>query len=981
MSTTFSQDVNGNEVLKLTQPEAIILEGTINGNSDVKFVSEAGYITLERDINSNANLLAVAFGDVKFQGEFNSESGSKLVSKTGNVWIGKSGEQKNINSSARLSVTASRDVIFHHTDFNSDCEVDITSKNGKVLIKGDINSNAKLFIIAESGIVLEGDINSNVVVEMICTQGSITITGHIHSNARVRLTAADNILIKKEIDGNLSVVARCEGKITVMGHINNHAYVELRAHKGIHVQGNISDNSVAKLSVVTAAIVIDGNVDDNSKVLYWPNMLSLQGNGDPVLKKWVTEYSPSLDSGKSGDWWNNWLWSYGFVSNQIHRPKSYENLRFVIASLRRRGVTKVKGMGGSWSSSDVSLPQDDDQSVESVSLLKRGENNTSDLRHALRHMQEKDTPMDMYPTEVSKSLAHSSQYDTPALQRVVKSGIDLKLAAPEFAMIDTKFMASSLQHQLKKQVVYGLDGDKDVPTYRYWVEAGITMSDLNVLLDHHEPRLAIQASGGSPGATLAGTISTATHGGEFKAPLLIDRILAVHLIGPGGQEWWIEGGNQVIDKADLQALYPAIPDSRFISSATWSHPDISAPNFLHAVVTSMGTMGIIYSVVLEVVEQFSIEQVTYKYPSWERFLKEAGVSEEDLGNKMGQANEDVLQFLMNGTANKTGIPTKDNQYIDLAINPLSKSCWVVNRKFVPMIAEDENQLDTMSNYIQSVSSSMGEGADLDGIMHSKLAGRLLDFLSIPRDTPGLVAGIGNISNFMSSVSNSPLLLSSLMAHTQIKAMWNQWSEPDPRRGREFMSDILEGILDALQGTYHEPKVSIAGLSYKVGAIGWPSTGIPGRAFEVAVSHEIAFSYLQDILKLVDVMAAANRPLMGYISVRVCPQTSTLMGMQQFRHSVMVEVVAHRTPESSLIIDDLIQFTQTYDGFKDGERPPFHWGLDTEGFDANYLKLTPFAKPNGPTAKTKIELFKAVKEIILDGHPAWFDNRFVARMGL
>jgi hypothetical protein len=115
---------------------------------------------------------------------------------------------------------------------------------------------------------------------------------------------------------------------------------------------------------------------------------------------------------------------------------------------------------------------------------------------------------------------------------------------------------------------------------------------------------------------------------------------------------------------------------------------------------------------------------------------------------------------------------------------------------------------------------------------------------------------------------------------------------------------------------------------------------------------------------------------------VCPQTSTLMGMQQFgRHSVMVEVVAHRTPESSLIIDDLIQFTQTYDGFKDGERPPFHWGLDTEGFNADYLKLTPFSQPYGPTGKSKIELFKAVKEIIRDGHPAWFDNRFVARMGL
>lgn len=980
MSTVFTQDVNKNDVLKLTQPESITLKGEISGNADVKFVSEAGDILLEKNIE-NANLLAVAYGDVRFEGELKEGSTTKLVSKTGNVWIGKDTTQKNLHGSARLSITANRNVEFFHSDFNSDCQVDISSLHGMVTITGDINSNARLYIIAEDSIVLNGDINSNVVVEMICTQGSITINGHIHSNARVRLTAAENIHIDQEIDGDLSVVARCEGQITVDSYIGNHAYAELRAHKGIQINGKVADHSMARLSVASGGITIAGDIEDNSQVIYTADTISVN-SGNPVSDQWVTEYAPSLDSGKTGDWWNNWLWTYGFVSNQIHRPKSYENLKHVIGMLRRSGVSKVKGMGGSWSSSDVALPQDDDPSVQSVSILKRGENNSIDLRYTLQGMLDKDTPMDMYPTAVSKSLAHASRYDTPALQRVVKSGIDLKLAAPEFAMIDTKFMASSLQHQLKKQVVYGLDGDKDTPTYRYWVEAGITMSDLNVLLDHHEPRLALQASGGSPGATLAGTISTATHGGEFKAPLLIDRILAVHLVGPGGQEWWIEGGNQVIDKADLQALYPSIPDSRFISSATWSHPDMTAQDFLKAVVTSMGTMGIIYSVVLEVAEQFSIEQVTYKYPSWERFLKEAGVSEEDLANKVGQANEDVLDFLINGLANKTGISAKDNQYIDLAINPMNKSCWVVNRKFVPLIAEDENQLDTISSYVQSVSSRMGEGADK--IFGSKLLARILEFLGITLGTFDIISEGGYVPKFIQAVTNSPMLLSSLMAHTEVKALWNQRWETDPLRGRQFVGDLLDGILDALQGTYEEPKCSIAGLSYKVGAIGWPSTGIPGRAFEVAVKHEIAFSYIQALLKEIHDSDSPlfKKVMMGYISVRVCPQTNTLMGMQQFgRYSVMVEVVAHRTPESSKLIDDLIQFTQNYKGFKEGELPPFHWGLDTEGFNADYLERTPFAQPYGPTGKSKIELFKAVKEIIRDGHPAWFDNRFVARMGL
>jgi hypothetical protein len=56
------------------------------------------------------------------------------------------------------------------------------------------------------------------------------------------------------------------------------------------------------------------------------------------------------------------------------------------------------------------------------------------------------------------------------------------------------------------------------------VEAETTMEDLNQLLDHQSPRLALQASGGSVGATLAGVMASATHGAEFQWPLLIGQV-------------------------------------------------------------------------------------------------------------------------------------------------------------------------------------------------------------------------------------------------------------------------------------------------------------------------------------------------------------------------------------------------------------------------------------------------------------------------
>ena len=125
----------------------------------------------------------------------------------------------------------------------------------------------------------------------------------------------------------------------------------------------------------------------------------------------------------------------------------------------------------------------------------------------------------------------------------------------------------------------------------------------------------------------------------------------------------------------------------------------------------------------------------------------------------------------------------------------------------------------------------------------------------------------------------------------------------------------------------------------------------------------------------------NKIFLGYISIRLSPRTQTILGMQQFSdYSVMVEVVAHRTPEANEIFDELIEFTKVYDGFKYGEFPLFHWGLETENFDAEYLKKTPYNQLY-TASLTRLDVFKFVKEHIRNGHQAIFDNTFVARMGL
>ena len=67
---------------------------------------------------------------------------------------------------------------------------------------------------------------------------------------------------------------------------------------------------------------------------------------------------------------------------------------------------------------------------------------------------------------------------------------------------------------------------------------------------------------------MAGALSTATHGGEFNWPLLVDRVKAVHLVGPGGLQWWIEGDDSIADATKLLAAYPCLAKERILTGTS-----------------------------------------------------------------------------------------------------------------------------------------------------------------------------------------------------------------------------------------------------------------------------------------------------------------------------------------------------------------------------------------------------------------------------
>ena len=125
------------------------------------------------------------------------------------------------------------------------------------------------------------------------------------------------------------------------------------------------------------------------------------------------------------------------------------------------------------------------------------------------------------------------------------------------------------------------------------VEAGIKLHELNAFLD--ERGLALKTMGGSSGQSLAGVLSTSAHGMDFDRPPIPDMVRAIHLVGPGGVQHWIEPRNGITTKEGVKAAL-GLADGGIHYDDEW----------FNSALVSMGSLGIIYSLVVEVEPQYDL---------------------------------------------------------------------------------------------------------------------------------------------------------------------------------------------------------------------------------------------------------------------------------------------------------------------------------------------------------------------------------------
>ena len=994
--------IESHRTVDLINDDDIFVDGKIDDNCKVTLVSRNGNITIANKIENNCSVTLIAAGDVRIGTSGGDPDGDRKIDNNCSVDVEAGGSislGSRINNHCNVKFKARGDVsVGTRIDNNSRVVID---SGGAVSIGDMLNNNSVLELRAVNDVTIGGKIDDNSNATIDTLRGGITIAGKIDDNTIVAISAARDILIgtsggsdDRKINNRCQVYARSGGQIQVGDKLGDDCIVQFRACGTITIVGVVERGCQAFFETHDDnAISVRKIRDSNTHVTFWGGRLveAESRHLTPVVENRRWDDAPLFCAGleTNGEWWQNWGWKYGYVSEGKNIPETLEQLVAFIATLGPDDRTKA--VGGAWSFTDASLPFDTEEAVDNVSIEKRGIGGKQAVQHLFEGAGDaREVAYDHQPNIVVRDRNAATTWSQRRLTNLVRSGFHLPGATRDRSIIDTRRLCSSLQLIFAGFASSHARDEVAAGRHFFHVEAGITMSDLYSLLDHQKPRLAVEATGGSRGATLAGTLSTATHGSEFNrdTPLLIDRVKAIHFVGPGGEEWWIEGSEPIADFSALSAVYPNIDADHFIAG-DWTHSECgetyTPQDVLRAVTVSMGTMGVIYSVVLEVVPAFGLEQKAKRIGEWGNkiLVAAADVTPAQLRARDAAANRRMLDFILDGERNGTGIPRAENIYVDLVLNPVTFECWVTNRKRLGRIPRESKELDmSLGTYEDSFRREVtNDSAEMFGNhLKSEMVARVLDFLNYGRSITDLPNDISQLERLLSFIMDRPPLVSTLLSTANAQLVLNELYRSEPSRKRALLGDVLTGLLNVLKGTVVEDVSDVSGPSYKVGATGFTDDGIPGKALEIALPPETAFSFLQAILDRLD--SPASHPLVGYIAIRVVPATQTLMGMEQFADfSVMIELFSFRTPESlnlfQSIMDDLADWNSR---FFDGGM--LHWGLENDALSRDRFENSAVTRPyRTGSPSSKLVVFKAIKKMLQGDHPPVFDNWFVRRLGL
>lgn len=171
-----------------------------------------------------------------------------------------------------------------------------------------------------------------------------------------------------------------------------------------------------------------------------------------------------------------------------------------------------------------------------------------------------------------------------------------------------------------------------------FVECGNSISALNNAL--FADRLSLKASGSNNGQTIAGALSTNTHGGAYRFGALAEMVVGLHLVVGPNKHVYLERQSQPVMKPGFAQML----DAELIQD----------DDLFNAALISFGSFGVIHGLMIEARELFILNAVRYRVPY-----------DDTLKTALGNADPTLLPL----PPEAAGVPTDTPYHLEVFYNP------------------------------------------------------------------------------------------------------------------------------------------------------------------------------------------------------------------------------------------------------------------------------------------------------------------------
>lgn len=467
------------------------------------------------------------------------------------------------------------------------------------------------------------------------------------------------------------------------------------------------------------------------------------------------------------------------------------------------------------------------------------------------------------------------------------------------------------------------------------VEAGVQIKTL--LAELNKMRLALPTMGSGGLQTLAGALSTGTHNADVALQPLVDSVRAIHLVGPGGQEWWIEPSAGFAARPELTQLTGWCPGTNVVCD----------DDFFNAALVAVGRFGVIYALVLELPSKYwLIEQA--KKRKWTEIAAKLKKGAKPDGNYFDEGGM---------------FAGKDLRFCELVKDLGRDVCWVTRRW--NWHGPDEKGLEKPTPGI--IGTFCHKSALLVPYIqaaHPAFMVLVGQVLAVPFVGIGWAARIQALLAQLMTWAGTSSTIGNFLSK-MVKEV-NGLNEAEVGFVAPELKAIVQGIVSSIfDGEFSEERV---GPSHKIldghnyGRDGCMSVNCCEFFFDALDDVYLAF--------MKDVNAAASKSgfLPGYASLRFMKGSKALLAPQQYDLSVAIEIAVPRSTDDGDLYGEF--FEDVLDIAHKHHAIP-HWGLQHRLSPPRLQKLY----------GDKLEAWRWALAEIEAGHPPTFSSAFTRKCGL